>query len=179
MTSGQVFILLKDKEQAEKATRVLGMSVPRQLHTSTCQVLKGELVAPIPPGDILPRSDGQPPHNYHTLTKESPATFYEDARDQNLAPLTPNEYDVLVGVKASLARYRIFVNDLLDWGIGLKVGDKVLVEVPLNEGASPSEICPKVYAEIKYVGPVKTLPGITFGVEIKVTTNYYCNTLCI
>ena len=168
----QVFLLLKDKEQAEKTTRVFGVvSVPRQLHTTPCQVLKGEIVAPIPCEEIVPRSDGQPPHNFRTLTKESPATFYDSG--QNLAPLMPNDYSVLFGVKTPSARYKIFKDDLLDWGSNLNVGDEVLVEVPLKEGAPPSETCPKVYAEIKYVGPVKTLPGVTFGVEIKVTPMYH------
>ena len=73
MTTRSVYILLKDKVQAEKATRVLGVPVPRAIHTSHCQVLKGELVTPIPEADIVPRSDGQNAHNYRTLTRNSPA----------------------------------------------------------------------------------------------------------
>jgi hypothetical protein len=73
------------------------------------------------------------------------------------------------GASAPSARYRIFTNDLLKWGAKLKERDKVLVELPQQKRtASTREASPKVHAEIRYVGLVKTLPGITFGVEIKV-----------
>ena len=164
-----MFLLLKDKEQALKATRLWGMSVPRTLHSSTCQVLKGELVTPIPPEEnfSVSSSDGKP-HNYRTVVRESPATFYDDDSGQNLAPVGANEYDVLAGVKMPSARYKIFMDDLLEWGTRLKVEDDVLVELPVKEGAASSEACPKVHAVVRYVGAVSPMPGIIFGVEIKV-----------
>ena len=154
------YILLKDKEQAEKTTRVLGVPVPRQLHTTSCRVLKGELVAPIPPGDIVQRSDGQPPHNYRTLTKDSPATFYHN----DMSPLTPNDYEILAGIKSTYVRYKFFIEEgRLDWATKLKKGDKVMVELPVEGGGGTI-----ASAVIRYFGNVKTLPGVTFGVEIKV-----------
>ena len=162
-----VYILLKDKENAEKATRVFGvLPVPRQLHTSPCRVLKGELVAPIPPGERVQRNDGQMPHNYRTLTKDTPATFYHDEDELDLSPLSMNDYDALVGIRSTFARYQFFIErGRLDWATKLKRGDKVLVELPLPGENTP---CPKVSAVIRYVGPVPTLPGVIFGVEIKV-----------
>ena len=124
-------------------------------------------MAPVPDSDIVPRSDGQMPHNYRTLTKDSPATFYEDKNEDNLAPLKPKEFDVLAAVKSPTDRYSIFLKDgKLDWGSRLKIGDKVTVELPVA-GAEVS-LGTKAYAMVRYVGPVNTLPGITFGVEIKV-----------
>ena len=144
---------------------MLGLPVPRQLHISSCRVLKGELVAPIPPGDIAQRSDSQPPHNYRTLTKDSPATFYHNDVDEiDLSPLTPDDYEILAGIKSTYARYKFFIEEgRLDWATKLKKGDKVMVELPVEGGGGTI-----ASAVIRYVGPVKTLPGVTFGVEIKV-----------
>ena len=168
MTTRSMYILLKDKVQAEKATRVWGVPVPRAIHTSHCQVLKGELVTPIPEADIIPRSDGQNAHNYRTLTRDSPATFYDDDSEDNLAPLKPKQFDLLASVRSPAARYSIFLEPgKLDWGCSLKVGDKVSVEVPIVATAVGNKI--RAFAVVRYVGPVTALPGITFGVEIKVS----------
>ena len=164
MTASPVYILLEDKVQAEKATRVLG--VPLRIHPSPCRVLKGEIVTPIHTAEIVPRSDGQNPHNYRTLTRDSPATFYDDDSEDDVAPLKSNDYDVLAAVKSPAARYSIFLEPgKLDWGCSLKVGDKVSVEVPIVTTVG-SEI--RASAVVRYVGPVTALPRITFGVEIKV-----------
>ena len=145
------------------------MPVPRQLHASSCRVLKGELVTPIPTSEMIPRSDGQRPHNYRTVTKDSPATFYDDDSEENLAPLSANDYAVLAAVNSPLARFQLFIQEgKLDWGTKLKVGDKVTVDIPVVGEAASTGATPRAMAEIRYVGPVKTLPGITFGVEIKV-----------
>ena len=152
-------------------TYALSRSLPRQSQTSTVDIMKGELVAPLPPGDIVSQGGGKPPHNYRTLTREIPATFNADKENGDLAPLKPDEFDVLAGVRAPSARYRVFTNGLTDWGTKLKAKDKVLVELEGAAGIS-GEASPRVHAEIRYVGLVKTLPGITFGVEIKVKPVY-------
>jgi ubiquitin thioesterase CYLD len=159
-TTEPVFLLLKDKE-GEKATHLLGLSIPRQIHTSSCKVLQGELVTPIPHSERVPRSDGQNTHNFRTVSRDSPATFYEADDGTDLAPLSANEYGVLVGVKSLWARYQIFLKSgKLDWGAKLKIGDQVSVELPRL--STPD----RASAVVRYVGEVKTLPGITFGVEI-------------
>ena len=166
------YILLKDKEHAEKATRLLGVPLPRQIHTTPCRVLKGELVTAIPPEDRVQQNDGLMPHNYRTLTKDSPATFYHDDEELDLSPLTPNDYDVLAGIKSTYARYQFFIEEgRLDWANKLKKGDKVFVEVPVEGGGTTPGTGPRASAVVRYVGPVQTLPGITFGVEIKVCTD--------
>ena len=159
--SGQVFILLRDKEHAEKATRVWGVSVPKTIHTTPCRVFKGELVTAIPPGERVQRNDGQEPHNYRTITQENPATFYHDDDDVDLSPLTQKDCDLLSSIKSAYARYQFFIEEgKLEWASKLKQGDKVLVELK-----DPGR---KVAAVIRYVGPVATRPEVTFGVEIKV-----------
>ena len=166
-------ILLRDKEHAEKATRVLGVPVPRHIHTTPCRVLKGELVTAIPPEGRVQRNDGLMPHNYCTLTKDSPATFYhDDAAEDDLSPLTPNDYDVLAGIKSTYARLQFFIEGgRLNWASKLKKGDKVMVELLVEGGRATPGIGPRASAVVRYVGPVKTLPGITFGMEIKVCTD--------
>ena len=151
------------------------MTIPRQIHTSTCRVLRGELVVPIPPAERVSCSDGQKAHNYHTISRESPATFYDDGTD--VAPLNQYEYGVLVAIKSPGARYNVFLKgEKLDWGTKLKKGDKVSVELP--EAAS-SGGATEVSAVVRYVGEVKTLPGITFGVEIKVSYTCTCRSIGI
>ena len=154
---------------------MLGVSVPRSLHTSPCRVLKGELVAYIPVNERVPRSDG-PSHNYRTLTKDSPATFHHDENEDDLCPLTPNDYDVLASIKSAWARYQFFIEEgKLDWATRLRKGDKVMVELPMH-GTGPgsdttasSDAPPgKASAVIRYVGPLPGIPGVSFGVEIKV-----------
>ena len=158
--SGQVFILLRDKDRAGKATRVWGARLKKNIHRSACRVLKGQLVTAIPPGERVQRNDGQEPHNYRTLTKDSPATFYHDDDDIDLSPLTQNDCDLLSSIKSAYARYQFFIEEKLEWAGKLKQGDKVLVELK-----DPGR---KVAAVIRYVGPVPGMPGVTFGVEIKV-----------
>ena len=150
---------------AEKGSSVMGLlPIPRQLHIATCQVLQGELVASIPYADISSHGDGQNAHNYRTLHKDS-ATFYDDGVD--VAPLTQYEYGVLAGVASPTARYGVFLEGDMDWGTRLKVGDRVLVELPGLEAAA-SGAALRASAVIRYVGVVKTLPGVIFGVEIQV-----------
>ena len=125
-------------------------------------------MVPIPLSQMVPRSDGQRAHNYRTISKDSTVTFYEgDEDEENVAPLTRNEYGLLAGVKSPWARYKTFLEGKLDWGTKLKKGDQVSVELP-GLGAAPSGATPRASAVIRFVGEVKTLPGITFGVEIKV-----------
>lgn len=131
-------------------------------------------MVPIPPAKRVPRDVGQKPHNYHTISRDPSATFYDDDDGTDLAPLNPYEYGVLAAVKSPGARYSIFLKPVmdgwkLDWGTKLKKGDQVSVELP--EAAS-SGGATEVSAVVQYVGEVKTLPGITFGVEIKVSCTH-------
>ena len=94
-------------------------------------------------------------------------TFHDDDSEDDLAPLKPNECDVLAVVKSPAARYSIFLEPgKLDWGCSLKIGDKVSVETPIVATAAGNKI--RAFAVVRYVGPVTALPGITFGVEIMV-----------
>lgn len=121
-------------------------------------------MVPIPLVQRVQQNDSQKSHNYRTISRESPATFYESDDGTDVAPLTQYEYGVLAAVKLPGTRYNVFLEvGKIDWGTRLKKGDKVSVEVPGLSSAT------RAYAVIRYVGDVKTLPGITFGVEIKVS----------
>lgn len=124
-------------------------------------------MVPIPRAERAPCSDGQKAHNYHTISRESPATFYDDGTD--VAPLNQHEYGVLVAVKSPTARYNVFLKlGMLDWGTKLKKGDQVSVELPGLQAVSSGSAL-RASAVVRYIGEVKTQPGITFGVEIKVS----------
>ena len=125
-------------------------------------------MAAIPVDERVPRSDG-PSHNYRTLTKESPATFYRDENELDLSPLTPKDYDLLASIKSAWARYHFFIEvGKLDWAARLRKGDRVMVELPMH-GTDPgadttvsSDSSPgsghKASAVIRYVGPLPGLP---------------------
>ena len=120
-------------------------------------------MSPIPQAQRVPQTDSQSAHNFRTVSKDSPATFYVDEDGTDLAPLSANEYGVLAGVKSPWARYQIFLEvGKLDWGAKLKRGDQVSVDLPGQPTPGRGS------AVVRYVGEVKTLPGITFGVEITV-----------
>ena len=67
--------------------------------------------------------------------------------------------------------------DVLDWGSKLACGDLVHVLIPLRHAAK-SGAMKEVSAVIRYIGPVKSLPEITFGVEITVCIEYL-KVLCV
>ena len=135
-------------------------------------------MAAIPVDERVSRNDGLN-HNYRTLTKESPATFYHDDNELDLSPLTSKDYDVLASIKSAWARYQFFIEEgKLDWATRLRKGDRVMVELPMHgtgpgsDATASSDAPPgsghKASAVIRYVGPLPGLPGVSFGVEIKV-----------
>ena len=154
-------ILLKDSP-AEKANTSFTGTVKNFLSRkySSVAVVRGELLVPIPENEITPRSDGQTPHNYR-LKQDPTVTLF--CKEDDIAPLTNYEFLLLEGIKSHMARFDVFSNQL-DWGSKLKPGDAVYVGLPTQHAV------PVHYAEavIRYVGALKTEPGIQFGVEIMV-----------
>lgn len=133
-----------------------------------CNVLRGELAIKIPE---KPRKDGQQPHNYQTVYTEQLATFYDGNENSAVAPLFDNQHLLLAGVKSNDARYQTFVTGKLEWGSHLKINDPVQVSMRHSQARDTGGTL-KSTAVIQYVGPVKGLQGITFGVEIVVS--WYC-----
>lgn len=126
-------------------------------------ILRGELLGQIPPSHQQPRSDGGV-HNYYVDKDPSTTLFVVD--EQGVSPLSLEEYRLLRAIDPSFDRFSVFVNgDWLEWGVKLKVDDKVCVRLP---GPNPSSADWSA-AVIRYKGEVKLLPGTNFGVEIYVS----------
>ena len=154
-------ILLKDSP-AEKADTSFTGTVKNFLgrKSSSVVVVRGELLVPIPENEITPRSDGQTPHNYR-LKEDPTVTLF--CKEDDIAPLGKYEFQLLEGIKSHMACFDVFSNQL-DWGSKLKPGDAVYVAIP-TQHAVPVHYAAAV---IRYVGGLKTEPGIQFGVEITV-----------
>ena len=158
-------ILLQDSRGEKTDTSLVGAVknlVGAGRKSSSVVVVRGELLVPIPGDEITPRGDGQKPHNYRLNREPTVSLYCED----EFAPLGEYEYLLLEGIKSQTARYEAFIsaNNILDWGSKLKPGDAVYVGLP-SQHTTPVQ-----YAEaiIRYVGGLKTEPGIQFGVEITV-----------
>ena len=160
-------ILLQDSRGVKVNTSIAG-TVKILLggrKSSPCVVVRGELLVPIPPGDeITPRKGGQTPHNYY-LKRELAVSLY--CKDDDVALLSEYEFWLLEGIKSQTTRYDVFISasNMLDWGSRLKPGDVVYVAIP-TQHAAPVHYAAAV---IRYVGGLKTEPGIQFGVEITVS----------
>ena len=145
------------------AVRTLGGLVGRK--QSSVVIVRGELLVPIPGNEISPRNDGQKPHNYRLKKEPSVSLFCKDDGD-DVAPLGDYEFLLLEGIKSRSVRYDVFISrdDMLEWGSKLKVGDVVHVGIPAQTTV-PTQYAAAV---IRYVGGLKTEPGVQFGVEIMV-----------
>ena len=159
-------ILLQDLRGEKTDTSIVGtvknfVGLPGR-KSSSVVVVRGELLVPIPGDEITPRSDGQTPHNYHLKREPTVSLYCED----EFAPLGEYEFWLLEGIKSHTTRYEVFIspNNKLDWGLKLKPGDVVYVAIP-TQHAAPVHYAAAV---IRYVGGLKTEPGIQFGVEITV-----------
>jgi len=129
---------------------------------SSVQVVRGELLVPIPGSEISPRNDGQKPHNYRLKRDPSVSLF---CKEDDIAPLGDYEFLLLEGIKSRSVRYEVFIStDKLEWGSNLKRGDTVYVGLP-SPTTTPSQYAAAV---IRYVGGLETEPGLKFGVEIMV-----------
>ena len=124
------------------------------------KISKGELAVKIPDAQRVTRRDGQEAHNYRTVYTDQEATFRGTIEASDVAPLSEMESLLLAGIKSKEDRYHTFIANKLDWGTKLKTDD--LVQVSLT-GATH-----KATAAICFVGPIKSLPGLTFGVKIVV-----------
>ena len=126
---------------------------------------RGELLASIPVTKRALRSDGKPAHNYRLKTN-SDVTLYGGENDECVAPVKEGKkLSLLEGIEKPCDRFAVFSEEgKLEWGSNLKKGDQVYVKVP-----TPNRHIPNwSLAVVKYAGSVELLPGLNFGVEIKV-----------
>ena len=153
-------ILLKD-QPAEKAGTWVA-SIGKKVTAAVA--LKGELLTAIPGEKLIPRNDGKRPHNYR-LVKDETVTVYAEASD--IAPLSENDFLLLLAIKSPLSRFEVFSSDKTEWGLGLKPGDGVYVTIQGSVRAS---------AAIQFIGEITKHSGLLFGVEIMVRTLSFYST---
>ena len=161
-----IHCLLKKDTQGEKSLKkIVGM-------TNLVVVLHGELLRPIPRGEIQPRSDGVQ-HN-HYVEREPSVTLYAAERD--VSPLSPKDYHLLRAIKSPVDRFSVFSHPKwLEWGRELNVDKQVYVCLP--DPSHSDSVSTWSTATMRYKGAVKCLPGTTFGVEITVG-GYSANLAC-
>ncbi len=169
-------LLLEDEEGEGRSL------IPRVLMFSwrppTFEVLRGELLVPIPGDEIVPRSGryyGYEPNNYR-VKKDPSISLY--CSEQVVAPLNQYESLLLEAVPTPSARFSLFLSDnMWDWGQRLKVGDDVFVLVS-GQVPSPTQLMPRAAAKVRCVGGLGTgddVPkGVFFGVEIMVSSVLAC-----
>ena len=126
-------------------------------------VLRGSLLRPIAMKDSGSTADGKPAYNYKVYNEE--IIFY--CSEQEVAPLTEYEFNLLCGIKQPSVRYATFVdeNDIVDWGVKLRMNDKVYVSLPTKQ-AIETTWCQAV---VRWIGVLPGEEGTKFGVEIIVS----------
>lgn len=153
--ASEAAILLKDV-QWERRSKILWTK-------SVKAIVRGELLILLPRDKVVPRKDGSPAHNYQ-LASDPAVTLY--CPEDDVAPLSDYEYNLMNAIKSQGDRYEVFQKDLLDWGSKLKVGDFVYATLPSNSPLSDK----KTVSRIEYIGPLPNEDGVQFGVEITVNS---------
>lgn len=95
---------------------------------------------------------------------------------EEVAPLTSNECVILDAIASDAVRYTVYSTPrLLEWGVGLKVGDTVLAQLPDRRGDGQLKVKDQyATATVRWIGKVDG--GWTvhhFGVEITVSERMY------
>ena len=164
--SNDRYILMKDTPGEKSVNSIVSAIKKPFVGGSSSQqimVLRGELLAQIPPSELQPRSDGAT-HNYYVDKDPSVTLFLAD--EQGVSPLSREEHRLLRAIDSAFDRFAVFVNgDWLEWGVKLNVENQVFVRLPSpNPTTSDWSL-----AVIRYKGAVKGLHGTNFGVEIYVS----------
>ena len=117
-------------------------------------------------------SDGR--YHYHThCMVHVDRRNYTRITDSDLAPLDEEQCVILDGIKPIDVRYTVYSTPgLLEWGVGLKVGDTVLAQLPNRSGRGSSGGDKYTTAIIRWIG-VDEWDGHRFGVEITVSSLLY------
>ena len=162
----QFYILMKDvygeKAPGKIMTFLVG-SFASGPNPKPVQVFRGELLTQIPQQDQewSVRYDGRPPHNFRSI-KDTSVTLYGGEHDEYVSLLNGKALHLLEAIEKPYNRFTVFSEySKLEWGGRLKKGDLVYVKLPTPVPTWSA-------GAVRYVEPVGSLPGINFGVEIKV-----------
>ena len=116
-------------------------------------------------------SDGR--HNFHSHTSFKiicNVVCPTRIADSDLAPLDEEQCVILDGIDSDDVRYIAYSTPgLLGWGVGLKVGDTVLAQLPNRSGRGSSGGDHYTTAIIRWIG----VDRHRFGVEITVSSLLY------
>ncbi len=148
------YILLKDIQGIKRNTGALKKFMHGRTPYQNIYVLRGELM-------VAKQNDLS--FNYQ-LWSDPNVLFY--STEDNVAPLSENEFLLLEGIRKPNDRLEVFNGDKLELGESLGVGAQVYVNIP-----GPSLSMAKVECTrgvVHYKGRVGDIPGILFGVEILV-----------
>ena len=152
-------LLLRDVWGEKAATSTFAKALGLK---SEQNVSKGTLLSSfIPNKKQVPRQDGNPTHNYQVYKNDVISMF---CSEQDVAPLSNYEFQLLNGIKSPGARFEVFVNGVLEWGSKLKKDDIVSLCVPHLTFRNLS-VCS---AAVRWIGILPSEDGIKFGVEILV-----------
>ena len=118
------------------------------------------------------RSDGRHHIHSHVIKQQLCTTKIADS---DLAPLDEEQCVILDGIGPDNVRYTVHSTPgLLEWGVGLKVGDTVLAQLPNRSGCGSSGGDQYTTAIIRWIGIIDTwMGGHNFGVEITVSSLLY------
>ena len=117
-------------------------------------------------------SDGR--YHYHSH-RVRPTYWTDDTRiaESDLAPLDEEQCVILDGIGSVDVCYTVYSTPgLLEWGVGLKVGDTVLAQLPNRSGRGSSGGDRYTTAIIHWIGMTSS-SGHYFGVEITVSSLLY------
>ncbi|XP_064393270.1 uncharacterized protein LOC135340804 isoform X2 [Halichondria panicea] len=153
-----LYMLMRDVYGEKAPVKIMSVSIgsPKPV-----QVLRGELLALIYHRELAQRYEGRPPHNFRS-TKDTSVTLYcgEDDQFDHVSPLNGIDLQLLKAIENPSDRFAVFSEDYkLEWGGKLKIGDQVYVRLPTPAPTWSAGV-------VRYVGPVSSLPGRNFGVEI-------------
>ncbi len=145
------YILLKDAQGIKKFTGALKKFMREGTPYPNINILCGELM-------IAKQDD--PSYNYQLWS--DPNVLFHSMED-NVAPLTQNEFLLLEGIRKPSDRLEAFNGNKLELGEALDVGSKVYINIPgPNLSVAAVEGARGV---VHYKGRVGDIPGIIFGVE--------------
>ena len=119
-------------------------------------------------------SDGR--HHVHSHDVFFSEGSYSRSRiaDSDLAPLDEEQCVILDAINSDDVRYTMYSTPgLLEWGVGLKVGDIVLARLPNRSGRGSSGGDQYTTAIIRWIGIDIWTDDHRFGVEITVSSLLY------
>ena len=147
----ETVIFLRQEAQGERGGILAGLL---KLNKS---VFRGDLLLYLPKKKVVSRKNKNLVHNYQVASDPAVTLFCDE---QDVAPLSDNEYHLLKAIKSNEARYEAFLKERLDWGSTLKPGSFVYVNFKSNQRGS---------ALIRYIGHIPNECGMKFGIEILVS----------